>query len=1033
MSQKVVYTKDQEKAIKHQKGHLRIIACPGSGKTQVVSERIARLIERGADPKTIVAFTFTEKAAEQLKTRIRGILDQTCPERADFGDMFVGTIHAFCFFMLKEIDPSYRSYDVLDEPKRIAFLAKKQNFYYKIKLVELMEHHNMRHYPTIYKFLDGADIIMTEDIDPSKLSDKIFRDCYLTYRKLLEEEKYFDFSSIMHTFVKKVKKDKKKLKALNQRVKHVILDEYQDVNTVQEMLLEILSRGAESVCVVGDDDQNIYHWRGSDVSIIRSFKERYGKKYKVTDVKIGTNFRSTDSIIHTAQSFIEHNKLRLSKKMVSNPRLKRKYENGDIVHHHFEDDDEEFGFMVDKIKELQETDFLNKSNKPFSLSYSDFAVLARTNDDAARALEYLDAAGIPCVARNGISIFERPVVVLAMDCIGYVFGCRGYNKQEVPELDELHSRYNAIFSNAGFPKADPDLFANRLEAVRRDADKIFAKSPKDYFSNLGLQGFYYMILNAMGAEDFDFGEIFNFNLAALSQAISDYESVWIRLRASQVEGFFFFVYAYARSHYMETQHADTTLVDAVNVLTIHGAKGLEFPVVFIPNFEKKRHRPFADSFVDQNLYNFSKYNGDEEDERRVYYTAITRSEKYLYITGSKRQNNRVKDNYEPHRFVDEIDKKYLSNKLSLKKPRSGYKSRVRTAGVYPTSFSHLSTYERCPQDFRLRNVFGYNAGVPVTFGYGSNVHNALNVIHSDYIRTKKIPSDQEVEETFDKIFKLRYATPKIAKNMKKAAVRAIKNYVRLHKGDFDRILETEKNFEFVIDDALISGQIDLLKKVDKTGKVTEVEIIDFKTEKKDGVYNADHEKQLRFYAIACLESLGLKPDKAYVHHIDQNKKSYVDISEEMLEETKIGIKVQVRSVLERNFPAKPNKDVCEECDYKYICSMKDFKSVPAPPSLVKTSRLMDKKTERQTTAKRTNTSPSTIERAKKLAKKNVVQIDDQTFHVKSGSDPNKSYTITDSRCTCLGYRNYSKRHPGEVPTCSHLEAVRIFKKTKLRS
>ena len=249
----------------------------------------------------------------------------------------------------------------------------------------------------------------------------------------------------------------------------------------------------------------------------------------------------------------------------------------------------------------------------------------------------------------------------------------------------------------------------------------------------------------------------------------------------------------------------------------------------------------------------------------------------------------------------------------------------------------------------------------------------------------------------------------------------------LHKGDFNRILETEKNFEFVIDDALISGQIDLLKKVDKTGKVTEVEIIDFKTEKKDGVYSADHERQLRFYAIACLESLGLKPDKAYVHHIDQNKKSYVDISEKMLENTKDGIKVQVKSVLERNFPAKPDKDICEECDYKYICSMKDFKSVPS--RLLKTIKMADKNAKRQTAAKRTHASLTTIERAKKLAKKNVVQIDDQTFRVKSGSDKNKSYTITDSRCTCLGYRNYSKRHPGEVSTCSHLEAVKIFKKS----
>ncbi len=192
MSQKLVFTKDQLKAINHDKGHLRIIACPGSGKTEVVSRRIARMIGNGVDPRTIVAFTFTEKAAEQLKTRIRGILEKDCPKRADFGDMLVGTIHAFCFFMLKELDPAFRSYDVLDDPKRVAFLAKRFN-YYNLKLDELAEEHGSQYYKTIRGFLYAADIVMTEKIDTSNLSDKEFRYTYLPSRQLRNEEKYILF------------------------------------------------------------------------------------------------------------------------------------------------------------------------------------------------------------------------------------------------------------------------------------------------------------------------------------------------------------------------------------------------------------------------------------------------------------------------------------------------------------------------------------------------------------------------------------------------------------------------------------------------------------------------------------------------------------------------------------------------------------------------------------------------------------------------------------------------------------------------
>lgn len=385
--------------------------------------------------------------------------------------MFIGTIHSFCFFMLKEIDPSYRSFDVLDDPKRVAFVSKPQNFFGLLKLVRLKNAHKLRHYDTIDRFLEAADIVMTEDLDPSKLSDRRFAECYLAYRNLLETEKYFDFTSIMHVLVKTVKADRRKQKELESRVKHVIVDEYQDVNRIQEMLIEILSKGADSVCVVGDDDQNIFHWRGSDVGIIRAFKQRY-TKYNVTDVNIATNFRSTDAIIHTARSFIEHNKERLSKNMMSSKNLKRKYEEGDLFYRHFADDREEFGFILEKIKGLNGTDFIDKRNNPFALSYSDFAVLVRTNEDASRIVDFLDRNHIPCISHSGTSIFERPVTELAMDCIGYVFSTRGYSTSDAPRLEDLKTRYRTIFDKNQFPRAKPESFSKKLALVKKETDKV---------------------------------------------------------------------------------------------------------------------------------------------------------------------------------------------------------------------------------------------------------------------------------------------------------------------------------------------------------------------------------------------------------------------------------------------------------------------------------------------------------------------------------------------------------------------------------
>ena len=165
------------------------------------------------------------------------------------------------------------------------------------------------------------------------------------------------------------------------------------------------------------------------------------------------------------------------------------------------------------------------------------------------------------------------------------------------------------------------------------------------------------------------------------------------------------------------------------------------------------------------------------------------------------------------------------------------------------------------------------------FGYGARLHNILNIIYNAYISSKKVPDSADVDRLFDAHFYLRYATNTIIDNFKRAGTKVITNYVELNKQDFSKVLETEKKFELVQGEALITGQIDLLKKFDENGNLKEVEIIDFKTEKEiDRLYQQNYELQLRLYAIACMKSLGLHPRQACIHHLDGNKKDYVDIS-----------------------------------------------------------------------------------------------------------------------------------------------------------
>ncbi|WMT45425.1 MAG: ATP-dependent DNA helicase [Cuniculiplasma divulgatum] len=923
MPDDIVLTDQQERAAGHEMGRLRVIACPGSGKTEIIARRIANLIKNGSPPQGIAAITFTEKAAGELKLRIRKILDSEFPQRADFGDLFIGTIHAFCLEMLREMDPVYRTYDILDGPRRVAFLAKYGNYYHNIGLVRLEKKHGLRFYQTVRQFMRSADIMLTESINPDNLTDTSFAEVFRNYISELDAQRYFDFPSIISRLVSTLEGDRGKLDLIEHRIRHVIVDEFQDVDPLQGKLLDIISERAQSVAVVGDDDQGIYHWRGTDVSIIIDFGSE--TKGACTDVKLETNFRSTPEIVDLASVFISNNRRRLSKAMKSNPKLARRYEPGDIQAGMFGNEEEELDFIVGRMRELHETDFTDRRNIPFSISWSDMAVLTRTNSWASKIIDRLERGGIPAVASSGESIFERPEVQFALDCLSYVFRTERFGRDGriLPDAKYLRNSYSAIFPRERFSPADPSLFVRNIEQIRGDMIRLSEKDDKDYLPGLGLQEIYHRILQAAGADRFDFGEVYSYNLAALSQAVSDYESVWVRLRASEVKYFFNFVSAYGDDAYQDPRHSDQGLVDAVRIMTIHKAKGLEFPVVFIPDFVDKRRPNETQTFVDRNLYNSDRYRGGEEDERRVYYTALTRSEKYIFMTGSRTVPDRKKPR-DMHRFLGEMPAKYVSGASMLSRSRSGYPPRLRATGEYETSYSEMISYLRCPEDFLLRNIYGFNAGVPAAFGYGTNIHNVLNMIHRQYIREGRVPDEKEIESITQRMFRLRYATREMERNMMESAIKVIQRYVKIHSRDFSRILETEKRFEFVLDSALINGQIDLLKKLDSDGAIKQVEIIDFKTEKLDGAYSADYERQLRYYAIACLESLNMKPEKAFVHHLDQDDPSKafteVDISEPRLQAAKNEIKTVVSKITGREFPPSPSSSKCAECDYNRICS-----------------------------------------------------------------------------------------------------------------
>ena len=296
------FTPSQRKAIEHGGKNLQLIACAGSGKTEVVARRVVHLLDPvNADslvPANIVAFTFTDKAAAELKERIVTRTKESLGEIHGLAEMFVGTIHAFALDLIKSEIPKYLKFEVLNEVQQALFVDRhsKQS---GLTVSTDLKGKPLRRYSDTRLFISALSILREAELDDANLANCSVFDELDTYRNLLNHRSYLDYSSILEAVVDVLTNDRALRERLTERVKYVIVDEYQDVNPVQEAIVwSLLDLGAR-ICVVGDDDQTIYQWRGSDVDNILTFAGRYPS---ADQISLEENFRSSDGIVETGTS-----------------------------------------------------------------------------------------------------------------------------------------------------------------------------------------------------------------------------------------------------------------------------------------------------------------------------------------------------------------------------------------------------------------------------------------------------------------------------------------------------------------------------------------------------------------------------------------------------------------------------------------------------------------------------------------------------------------------------------------------------------
>lgn len=591
MSESKSLTPAQEAAIAEINSNLQIIACAGSGKTEVIARRIANILESKENilPESIVAFTFTEKAAENMKVRIAKALGKHQTEITE--KMYIGTIHGFCYALLKNFAEDFRDFRILDTVKSHHFITR---YYKDCGMSDLgLELHPRN----VILFLQCVDK-MIDAFDESELWAENQKAAFEKYRKCLFSHRYIDFSFLIFEALQQIRSKPDVKKALS-NIRYLIVDEYQDVNDLQEKVISEIANAGANICVVGDDDQTIYQFRGSNAENMISFSKRYPH---VKQVRLETNFRCSHRIVDIADTVISHNENRLDKKMQAGKRSEKSCTEAI----RYNSQSEEFAGIAHKIRELHHS----------GIPYGEISILVRKGKIIAPITTALDSFEIPYETDSAEKFFS-----------GSYFSRFATTLQLLVDIDKskLHDCWHDIVESTLLTKG-----FKYLRSCARNGRMTLREI---------LEGFCEQI--TFIDDSIEDCEERKENLAGITKILDDYDEIYGDWQLSaRITGVLRFLAYQAEAEY---KYHSFTLKDfsndMVQIMTVHKAKGLEFHTVFLPELMM---REFPASNVGGKKYwhvlggifeeNKSKYQGDLEDERKLFYVAVTRARQNLFMT-----------------------------------------------------------------------------------------------------------------------------------------------------------------------------------------------------------------------------------------------------------------------------------------------------------------------------------------------------------------------------------------------------------------
>lgn len=996
--------KEQLEAVMHKEGPLLIIAGAGTGKTTVITQRIAYLIEQGTRSDEILALTFTEKAAGEMENRVNDLLP------IGYLDLWISTFHSFGERILREhgLDIGLPSgFKLLNQFEQWALIKKNLDKfdleYYKplgnpTKFINSLVKHFSRlkdedisppdYLAYANELQQNLDVMLSgvksrkskvESQKSEKEMDELeikrineLANAYHIYQQLLLDNNALDFGDLINYTLKLFRERPRILNKYKSQFKYILLDEFQDTNWAQYELVKMLSAPRNNLVVVGDDDQSVYKFRGASVSNILQFKKDF---HEAREIVLVNNYRSSQNILDLAYDFIQlNNPNRLEFQMENRKPIKSKAEsrklskklkanikgNGMIELISAANLSEEIKAVIEKIADMKIRD--KEAN------WNDFAILVRANESAKEICNWLDQAELPYQFMASRGLYSKSVI---MDVISYLNLLDDYHEsislyrilnipvfkftyQELVNFNYVaYKKTWSLFSvlqdaNGKFGTETQKKIDFILNLISKHTSLVRQKSPTEVILAFLNDSEY---LKYLTEEDKSAKE----NIAYLNQfmkRVKDFEN------ANDDRS----VKAFLNELNLEIDSGEEgTLVpdldigpETIKVMTVHAAKGLEFKYVFITNMVDKRFPTIerSDSIpIPEPLIKETLPEGDIhlEEERRLFYVAMTRAKKGLYFSWSPNYGG-ARDK-KPSRFLVEAgliknnqiplpieSREDLNGKFLPKKAQAPQIQNYAVPNYF--SYTQIAAFSNCPHQYRFAHILKIPIRGKANFSFGKTMHATLQKIFA--MNTERNASSQsnlfgeadnnqsskKVKLHLDEMLELYeaswidewYGSKKEKENYRDMGKNIIKEFYSKYKNDWPNTVYLEKSFNKKInhdnDVYTIRGFID---RIDNNNG--ELKIVDYKTGKPKEKLTFEEKEQLLLYQLAARDLYREKVASVAFYYLENNSEIEFLGTEEELAKMEEKVISTIEAIKKGDFTPKPSP-LCNYCDFNSICEFK---------------------------------------------------------------------------------------------------------------